>query len=196
MTAPTAWQLDALREVAHLASAQAASLVAKLVGDAGVWVDTPETTETKEPELAWLVGGRDVPVVATSFALEGDVSGHLWWVLRRDDAMRLGQRLLLRGTVSGPMGGQWTTACAEAANLVASACASAIGTMVRAKVLPSTPEMHHSHAGGLHTHDGSGAATTVISARFLASNAPFFSGWLVLFFDDATRLDLQRRLGT
>lgn len=193
MTAPLARQEDALREVVHLGSAQAASMLARLVGDVGVLVEVPRVVEVTRPQLGWLLGGRDVPVLAASFALEGDVPGTLWWVLPMDAAERLGQRLLRRPGVAGPLASSRTAALAEAANIVASACCSAMGSMLKAKMLPSTPRVVPTTVEAL-LGDGPALETAVL-AGFVSTNAPTFSGTLVVLLAPAVAGDVLKRLG-
>ena len=113
-------QEDALRELANLGSAKAASMLARLVGDVGVLVDVPSVLSVTRSQVGWLLGGSDVRVLAATFGIEGELSGQLWWVLREGDARRLGQRLLARPGVSGPLSSSSANAAlAEAANIAA-----------------------------------------------------------------------------
>lgn len=197
-SALTARQEDALREVAHLGSAQAASMLARLVGDVGVLVDVPVVLAANRWQIGWLLGGRDVRVVATQFGISSDslptFGGELWWVLRHDDADRLGRRLLSRPGVSGPLSTTSRAALAEAANIVASACLSSVGTMIHAKLLPSPPEMVETTVATL-VGDEEGHLRTVLAASFMSTNAPSFSGWLVMLVPEPAREDMLRRLG-
>jgi chemotaxis protein CheC len=194
VTAPLAQQEDALREVVHLGSAQAASMLARLVGDVGVLVEVPRVVEVTRPQLGWLLGGRDVPVLAASFALEGDVPGTLWWVLPMDSAERLGQRLLRRPGVSGPLASSRTAALAEAANIVASACCSSMGSMLKAKMLPSTPRVVPTTVEALIAEGGVELVTAIL-AGFVSTNAPTFSGTLVVLLAPSVAADVLQRLG-
>lgn len=194
MKALTARQEDALREVAHLGSAQAASMLARLVGDVGVLVDVPQVLAANRWQLGWLLGGRDVKVLAAMFRVEGDVGGHLWWVLPSEDAERLSRRLLQRPGVThtaASTGG----ALAEAANIVASSCLSAIGTMLHAALVPSTPELLEVPVAALVGEPNDEPFLTVLAARFTSTNAPAFGGWLVVMLDEDRRDELLRRLG-
>jgi chemotaxis protein CheC len=195
----TARQEDALREVAHLGSAQAASMLARLVGDVGVLVDVPVVLSANRWQMGWLLGGRDVKVVAATFTLvtspPSDIQGELWWVLKADDAERLGRRLLARPGVSGPLSATASAAFGEAANIVASACATALGTMVHAPLLPSTPEVQGQSVADLVGPATEGTFRTVLSATFVSTNAPTFSGYLVVLLDDSAREAMLRRLG-
>jgi chemotaxis protein CheC len=198
MSALTARQEDALREVAHLGSAQAASMLARLVGDVGVLVDVPVVMSANRWQVGWLLGGRDVKVVAATFqfgsAPESEVKGELWWVLKADDAERLGRRLLTRPGVSGPLSATASAALSEAANIVASACANALGTMVHAVLLPSTPEVQGRTVADL-VGPADGPFRTVLCASFVSTNAPVFAGTLVMLLDDEAREGVLRRLG-
>jgi chemotaxis protein CheC len=188
-------QEDALREVANMGSAKAASMLARLVGDVGVLVDVPVVLSANRYQLAWLLGGRDVKVHAAQFGIEGELSGRLWWVLREGDSQRLGQRLLARPGVSGPLSSSAAAALSEAANIVASACVSAMGTLVHANLLPTTPMVKDTTVKGLIGDDENERTETVLAANFTSTNAPNFSGWLVVMFDGPTTARALERLG-
>jgi chemotaxis protein CheC len=191
----TSRQSDALREVAHLGSSQAASMLARLVGDVGVLVDVPIVLSANLIQLGWLLGGRDVKTHAATFAIEGDLEGQLWWVLRDDDAKRLGKRLLARPGVSGPLSSSATAALAEAANIVASACLSAVGTLTHTTLRPSTPTVQVSSVGQLTGPLETETEMTVLIANFISTNAPSFGGWLVLMMPELTTTTALARLG-
>jgi chemotaxis protein CheC len=197
-TAMTSRQEDALREVCHLGSAQAASMLARLVGDVGVLVDVPIVLAANRWQVGWLLGGRDLRVLAATFQVSSDddaVRGELWWVLSADAAERLGRRLLSRPGVSGPLSTSVGAALTEAANIVASACLTSIGTMVHARLLPTTPDVRELTVAGLVGQPEVGEVRTVLGASFMSTNAPSFGGWLVLLFDEPAREALLRRLG-
>ena len=191
----TARQEDALKEFAHLGSAQGASMLARLVGDVGVLVDVPMVMLAARWQLAWLLGGRDVRVVAATFTLEGELSGQLWWVLKADDAQRLGQRLLSRPGLSGPLSTNTGAALAEASNIVASAVADAIGGFVRLQVMPSTPAVLDTTVGAMVGPPSDEPMQTAIAAAFVSTDGYGFAGWTVLLLDDVSRDTVLRRLG-
>jgi chemotaxis protein CheC len=196
MTTPlTSRQEDALREMANMGSARAASMLARLVGDVGVLVDVPVVLCANRFQLGWLLGGRDVRVHAATFEVEGEVRGRLWWVLQEPDAHRLGQRLLMRPGVSGLLSGSASAALPEAANIVASACLSAMGTLMHGNVLPSTPHVAQTTVRQLVGDVETEETQTVLAANFMSTNAPTFAGWLVVMFDDEMTRKAMVRLG-
>jgi chemotaxis protein CheC len=188
-------QADALRELANLGSAKAASMLARLVGDVGVLVDVPLVLSASPWQVGWLMGGHDVKVLAATFAIEGDLFGELWWVLRTDDAHRLGHRLLQRPGVSGLLSASVGAALTEAANIVASACLSSVGTMTHCNLLPSMPRVSETTVGSLVGTREHAMDKTVLSTTFTATNAPTFSGWLFMLFEDSARDKIIQRLG-
>jgi chemotaxis protein CheC len=191
----TARQEDALKELAHLGSAHGASMLARLVGDVGVLVDVPLVMLANRWQLAWLLGGRDLRVVAATFAIEGELSGQLWWILKADDAQRLGKRLLSRPGLSGPLSANTGAALSEAANIVASAHLDAIGSFVRLAALPSTPSVLETTVGAMVGPPSDDHLFTMGASSFRSPDSRSFGGWLVLLLDEATRETLLRRMG-
>ncbi len=195
MTELTARQEDAVREVTHLGAAQAATLLAKLLGNGSVWVDVPQVVRASRAHLVSLLGGRDTRVVAVRFGVEGPLPGELWWVLPKDDAKVLGQRLVARPSFNG-LSSNLGLAVREAANIVASACLSSVGTMVHAPLLPTPPEVIDGPTQAVvaqapHQAD----PCTLASSHFHSGTGPFFRGVLVWALQDRVRDDLLRRLG-
>ena len=66
-------QEDALREVANMGSAKAASMLARLVGDVGVLVDVPVVLSANRYQLGWLLVGGDDPAASTDSRAFGAV---------------------------------------------------------------------------------------------------------------------------
>jgi chemotaxis protein CheC len=158
-------------------------------------VDVPVVLSANRWQVGWLLGGRDLRVVAATFSIEGDLTGQVWWVLRTPDADRVGRRLLARPGVSGLLSTSARAALAEAANIVVSACLSSVGTMVHAKLVPSTPQMEELTVAELVGPPSTTGFRTVLAASFLATNTPAFSGWMVMLFEEGTREEMLRRLG-
>jgi chemotaxis protein CheC len=97
--------------------------------------------------------------------------------------------------VAGLLSTTARAALAEAANIVVSACLSSVGTMVHARLVPSTPSMEELTVAELVGPPSDSGFRTVLAASFLATNTPAFAGWMVLLFDQPTREEMLRRLG-
>lgn len=196
MTSSPTWrQEDALREVAHLGHSHGATMLARLVGDVGVLVDTPRLLRGYRWQLGWILGGRESQAVAATFGVQGNLSGELWWVLEASHAQRLGRRLLSRPGLFGPLSANTGAALAEASNIVASATLDAIGGFAKLKLVPTTPSLLETTVGALVGPEGGGALLTMLASPFTSTDARSFEGWSILFLDDAERESLLRRLG-
>jgi chemotaxis protein CheC len=182
--APNQVQQDALREVANIGGGHAASMLARLVGGLGVMTDVPRVSPVDVGQLPLLLGGVGMRAVTIGFTFDGSLKGHLWWVLPADDARRLGGRLLARPTANGRLSSEERGALAEAANIVASSCCTAIGSLLRARVMPSTPHLQEGDVGLVLGAYPATAPALVLDARFFSNDAPTFGGQLLLMLDE------------
>jgi chemotaxis protein CheY-P-specific phosphatase CheC len=126
--------------------------------------------------------------------LVGDVPGALWWVLPMEAADTLGRRLLRRPSATGTLSASASAALGEAANIVASAFCSTAGSLVRAKMLPSTPLAVETNVEALVAAPEIEAEIIGVSA-FLSTNAPHFRGTLVSRFSPESVARLLSALG-
>jgi chemotaxis protein CheC len=182
--APNQTQQDALREVANIGGGHAASMLARLVGGLGVMTEVPRVAHVGVGQLPLLLGGFGMRAVSIGFTFEGALNGHLWWVLPVEDARRLGGRLLARPTANGRLSTEERGALAEAANIVASSCCTAIGSLLRARVVPSTPHLQEGDVGMVLGAYPATAPALVLDERFFSNDAPTFGGQLLIMLDE------------
>ncbi len=106
---------------------------------------------------------------------------------------------MLLGQVSGRA--ELESALAETANIVASACLSAIGKLTRWKLLPTVPELRRGSARevvarpGAETEGEQTSPVVVLEARFSAASAPPVSGRMLLVLERESSKALLQRLG-
>lgn len=194
LAAPSASQQVALAEVANIGSGHAASMLARLISGLGIMVDVPRVTLAETAQLVSLLGGAGTQVLAAEFSIEGGLPGRLFWVLPREDARRLAGRLLRKPTATGPLNADETAALTEAANIVASACLTVMGGLLRLKLLPSPPDLAEGEVGTLL---GSGSAfdAVALEARFASTDSPGFVGQLMMVFGAEGMKTLLQQLG-
>jgi chemotaxis protein CheC len=199
--APSALQQDALGEVTNIGSGHAASMLARLVGALGVMVDLPRISVTPAQGLVTVLGGGGPQMLSAGFRIEGGLSGWLVWALPLADAQTLGDRLLLREKVlpGHVQGSGRYEALSEAANIVASACLSAIGTLTGLKLLPSPPALEEGELGSLlqeaAQEAGPDTAVVVLESRFQSTDTPAFGGRMAMVLTPASLQVLLRKLG-
>ncbi|MFY0571727.1 chemotaxis protein CheC [Archangium lansingense] len=193
---PSDIQLDALREVANIGCGHAVNALARLVGGRTVNLSVPRAVLAAASEVAELLGGSEAPVVAARLGMEGQLRGTLLLVLPREDSVALEALLLRRQDAPAE---ERESALSEAANIVASACLSAIGTLTGWKLLPSVPELVRGAAGLVVSRAVAEAQgddrVVVLETRFSSVGAPAVSGQVLLVLERESSKALLARLG-
>ncbi len=193
---PSDIQLDALREVANIGCGHAVSALAKLVGGRTVHLSVPRAMVAGASEVAGLLGGGEAPVVAAKLGMQGQLQGMLMLILPQEDSTAL-EELLLRRPDAPPE--ERESALSETANIVASACLSAIGTLTGWRLLPSVPVLVRGAAGPVLSDAVTQARgddrVVVLETRFSAVGAPAVSGQVLLVLDRDSSKTLLARLG-
>ncbi|WNG61431.1 fibril biogenesis regulator DifG [Archangium gephyra] len=193
---PSDIQLDALREVANIGCGHAVNALARLVGGRTVNLSVPRAVLAAAADVAEMLGGAEAPVVAAKLGMEGQLRGVLLLVLPREDSAALEALLLRRQDAPAE---ERESALSEAANIVASACLSAIGTLTGWRLLPSVPELVRGAAGLVVSHAVTeaqgGDRVVVLETRFSAVGAPSVSGQVLLVLERESSRALLTRLG-
>ena len=193
---PSEIQLDVLREVANIGCGHAVNALARLVGGKQVDLSVPRAMVTAAAEVAEELGG-DEPVIGVKLGMVGELRGVMLFVLSARDGASLGAVLL--GHVS--RGPELESALRETANIVASACLSAIGKLTRWKLLPTVPELRYGTAREVvlaavaETEGEQTSPVVVLETQFSADCAPTVSGRMLLVLERESSKSLLQRLG-
>jgi chemotaxis protein CheC len=170
-------ELDALQELASIGCGQAITALAKLTRRR-FDMDVPEAWVGFETgAIATFLGGLGQDLLAVGVKLEGRLTGDLLLALPERDAEALAA--VLGFPVGEPGGGdavEWSamaeSALLESGNIVGSAFVSAVGALVREKLLLSVPTLVRGSGKAcverLVTHAGSVALAT----RFSCGEVP------------------------
>jgi chemotaxis protein CheC len=191
-------QRDALREVANIGGGHAASALARLLGDKPVQLSVPrvEAVDVSDGAAAIpaLLGGPTGRVLAARLGVEGELRGTLLMLLPASDGEALGRLLMGPRPASAE---DTRSALFETANILASACLSAIGSLTGWRLLPSVPHLTEGPAGELVSDtvagmEGASARVVVLETRF---STPQVSGQLLLLLEPRASRELLQRLG-
>ena len=195
---PSELQLDALREVANVGCGHAASALSQLVGGRRVVIDVPRALVTRVVDVTEVIGGIDQPVVAATLDVLGGLTGRMLLVMPERDAHRLCE-ILLNEASEGELEGAQKSAIGEVANIVASACLSAIAKLAGFKLTPSVPRLIQDSAGSvidsLSREANGDQPAVVLEARFSTESAPPVCGQLLMLPDAGSIRQLLSRLG-
>jgi chemotaxis protein CheC len=147
-------------------------------------------------EVAELLGGGETRVVAAKLGMQGQLRGVLLLVLPESDSRALEALLLRREDAPAE---ERESALSETANIVASACLSAIGTLTGWRLLPSVPVLVRGTAGpvlaGIVAETEGDNRVVVLETRFSSVGAPAVSGQMLLVLERDSSKALLARLG-
>lgn len=189
-------QLDALREVANIGCGHAANALARLVGNRKVDLSLPRVVESTAGEAGELLGGSGA-VVAAKLGMTGELRGRMLFMLSPQDGSAL-EWLLLRGRAGDTV--ERESALSEAANIVASACLSAVGKLTGWRLLPTVPVLQRGPArevvaGAVAETEGEASCEVVLEARFSSENTPSVTGQMLLVLERESARRLLAKLG-
>ena len=141
MTVLDAQDLDAVRELVNIASGNAATALAMLVGQRTM-ISVPRVTLEPIERIASIIGTPAQPTVVVAMQLSGDVSGYLLYMMPLEPAHALSAKLLgLSAPTSGAFDEAGRSALQETANVIAGAFVGALGTVIDAVVMISVPTL-------------------------------------------------------
>ena len=196
LSLPSDVQLDALREVANIGCGHAANALSRLMGGRQVDLSVPRVLLTGASDAASLLGG-DSPVVASWLGMTGELRGLLLLVLPQQDGASL-ETLLLGGKPAAQ--DERDSVIMEVANIVASACLSAIGRLTGWKLMPTVPTLRRASANAVVEAavgqvPGDVRSVVVLEARFQSATSPTVSGQVLLVLERDSSRALLSRLG-
>ena len=144
-------QLDALREVANIGAAHAATALSQMT-DRSTMIAVPEIKVMQVGAIPSLVGDPKQVVAAVSMHMLGDMTGRILLMVPEDDT-RLLCDLLLReehGTTL-VFGELEQSSFMETANIVAGAYLNALSDFLGMMLLPSVPSLVIDEVGSVFT---------------------------------------------
>ena len=130
---------DAVRELVNIASGNAASALAQLLGQRTM-ISVPTLTFAQIEDISTVLDASGQPNVVVAMQMLGDVSGCLMFVMPSVRAHELSALLLgLPEPRTGPFDPDGQSALAETANILAGAYAGALGAVLGGIVMISVP---------------------------------------------------------
>lgn len=132
-------QLDALKEVANIASGHAATALGQLTSRR-IMIAVPEFTVARADDIPELLGYSNERVVVVAMHILGDLTGALAFLIPVSRAARLSNLLLRRDLEpDDALDDMARSALAETANILGGAYAGALGALIGCIVMVSVP---------------------------------------------------------
>ena len=134
-------QLDALREVANIGAAHAATALSTMTG-ATIMISVPTINIARLEEVPPQIAGPEEPVAAVLMNMLGDLTGRTLLVFPNPTAVRLSELMLRRpkGSAAG-LGELEQSAIKEAGNILSGAYMNALSDFMGMMLLPSPPSL-------------------------------------------------------
>jgi len=133
-------ELDALREVANIGAAHAATALSQMIGET-IMISVPTINISLLEDVPPQVADPDEPVAAVLMHMLGDLTGRTLLVFPRRTALRLAELLLHRETASREFSEMEQSAIKEAGNILSSAYMNALSDFMGMMLLPSPPSL-------------------------------------------------------
>jgi chemotaxis protein CheC len=131
----TELQLDALRELANIASGNAATALAQILGTE-VELSVPRALALPRADAVNACGSVNEPVTGVAIGLDGDIDGVMLLVIPRADADTL---CTLLGVAPGSEVGE--SALREIGNILGAACLNALSAITGLDLAPCPPRL-------------------------------------------------------
>src|SRR5206468_1643142 len=134
-------ELDALREVANIGAAHAATALSTMIGST-IMISVPQVNVMRLQDVPPVVSTQEEPVVAVLLQMLGDLSGRTLLVFPCAVAVRLAELLLHREpSGSTQLGALEESAIQEVGNILSSAYMNALSDFMGMMLLPSPPKL-------------------------------------------------------
>jgi chemotaxis protein CheC len=134
-------QLDALREVANIGAAHAATALSTMTGST-IMISVPRINIARLEEVPPQIAAPEEPVAAVLMNMLGDLTGRTLLVFPNPTAVRLSELMLRRpkGSAAG-LGELEQSAIKEAGNILSGAYMNALSDFMGMMLLPSPPSL-------------------------------------------------------
>ena len=134
-------QLDALREVANIGAAHAATALSTMTGST-IMISVPTINIARLEEVPPQIAAPEEPVAAVLMNMLGDLTGRTLLVFPNPTAVRLSELMLRRpkGSAAG-LGELEQSAIKEAGNILSGAYMNALSDFMGMMLLPSPPSL-------------------------------------------------------
>ncbi|MFI5310475.1 MAG: chemotaxis protein CheC [Gemmatimonadales bacterium] len=134
-----ALQLDALREVANIGAAHAATALSQMTGQT-IMISVPQLTIARLEDVPNQIAGREEPVAAVLMKILGDLTGLTLLVFPQPTARKVAGLMLKRPAIMD-LGMLEQSALKEAGNILSAAYLNALSEFLGMILLPSPPSL-------------------------------------------------------
>lgn len=138
---------DVLKEIGNIGAGNATTALASLL-QSKVDMEVPKVVMLDFKDVGALLGGEEQEMAAAYLGVEGDVKGSILFLIKKEAAMMIAQKLL--GDYCGDsLGEMECSAVKEVSNIITGSYLNAIATLTGLTIYPSVPDLAVDMAGAI-----------------------------------------------
>ena len=138
---------DVLKELGNIGAGNATTALASLL-QAKVDMKVPQVKLLEFKDVGAIVGGEEQEMVGAYLGVEGDITGSILFLVKKDVAMHLVTKMMM-GYASGEFGEMEQSAFKEISNIITGAYLNALSTMTNMCIYPTVPDLAIDMAGAI-----------------------------------------------
>ena len=138
---------DVLKEIGNIGAGNATTALASLL-KSKVDMKVPNVMMLDFKDVGKLLGGEEQEMVAAYLGVEGDVTGSILFLIKKDTAFMIAKRLLGE-YCSDDFGEMERSAVKEVSNIITGSYLNALATMTGLTIYPSVPDLAVDMAGAI-----------------------------------------------
>ncbi|MCR4748311.1 MAG: chemotaxis protein CheC [Lachnospiraceae bacterium] len=143
----TSQYMDVLAELGNIGAGNATTALASLL-QSKVDMKVPQVRLLDFKDVGAIVGGEEQEIVGSYLGVEGDITGSILFLVKKDVAMHLVTKMMM-GYASGEFGEMEQSAFKEISNIITGAYLNALSTMTNMCIYPTVPDLAVDMAGAI-----------------------------------------------
>lgn len=138
---------DVLKEIGNIGAGNATTALASLL-QSKVDMNVPQVMMLEFKDVGAILGGEEQEMAGAYLGVEGDITGSILFLIKKETAMMIAQKLL--GEYCGDsLGEMEISAVKEVSNIITGSYLNAIATLTGLTIYPSVPDLAVDMAGAI-----------------------------------------------
>lgn len=138
---------DVLKELGNIGAGNATTALASML-QTKVDMKVPQVKMLEFKDVGAILGGEEQEMVGTYLGVEGDISGSILFMVKREVAIHLSNKVMM-GMGSGDFGEMEQSAFKEISNIITGAYLNALSSLTNLRIQPTVPDLTIDMAGAI-----------------------------------------------
>ena len=139
---------DVLKEIGNIGAGNATTALAQML-QCKVDMKVPQVKLLEFKDVGAAIGGEEQIMVGVYLAVEGDITGSIMFLLKKDAARHLVSKLMMMELGDDEFNEMETSALKEIGNIITGAYLNSLSTITNLKIYPSVPDLTIDMAGAI-----------------------------------------------